>query len=123
MNSIRVEPRQVFASRRCLASELECTWDQIDADKSCNLEWRWIQGCQMVSFQTKNSDLGKFWTALGGKMLLEFMAIWNILWTFGIFYDHLEHFGFLWYIFYGFGIMYQEKYGNPGWIASDPVWP
>jgi hypothetical protein len=41
------------------------------------------------------------------------MAIWNILQTFGIFYDHLVHFVFIWYIFSGFGIMYQEKSGNP----------
>jgi hypothetical protein len=32
------------------------------------------------------------------------MAIWNILWTFGIFYDR-------------FGIMHKEKSGNP---AADP---
>jgi hypothetical protein len=41
------------------------------------------------------------------------MAIWNILWRFGIFYNHLVHFVFIWYIFSGFGIMYQEKSGNP----------
>jgi hypothetical protein len=41
------------------------------------------------------------------------MAIWNILQTFGIFYDHLVHFVFVRYIFSGFGIMYQEKSGNP----------
>jgi hypothetical protein len=28
-----------------------------------------------------------------------FMAIWNILPKFGIFYDHLVHFVFIWYIF------------------------
>jgi hypothetical protein len=27
------------------------------------------------------------------------MATWNILQTFGIFYDHLVHFVFIWYIF------------------------
>jgi hypothetical protein len=27
------------------------------------------------------------------------MAIWNILQTFGIFYDPLVHFAFIWYIF------------------------
>jgi hypothetical protein len=47
------------------------------------------------------------------KILIHFMAIWNILWRFGIFYDHLVHFVFIWYIFYSFGIMYQEKSGNP----------
>jgi hypothetical protein len=41
----------------------------------------WIQGCQMVSFQTKNPNLGKFWRAVHGKMLIYFMAIWNILQT------------------------------------------
>jgi hypothetical protein len=41
------------------------------------------------------------------------MAIWNILRTFGIFYDHLVHFVFIWYIFSGFGIMHQERSGNP----------
>jgi hypothetical protein len=30
-----------------------------------------------------------------------------ILWSFGIFYDHLVHFS-------GFGILHQEKSGNPG---------
>jgi hypothetical protein len=32
------------------------------------------------------------------KMLLCFMAIWNILCLFGIFYDHLVHIVFIWYI-------------------------
>jgi hypothetical protein len=27
------------------------------------------------------------------------MAIWNILWTFGIFYNHLVHSVFIWNIF------------------------
>jgi hypothetical protein len=67
----------------------------------------------MVSFQTKNPDLGKFWWALDWKILICFMAIWNILHTFKIFYDHLVHFVFNWYIFSGFGIVQQEKSGNP----------
>jgi hypothetical protein len=33
----------------------------------------------MVYFQTKNSNLGKFKTALEWKMLLHVMPIWNIL--------------------------------------------
>jgi hypothetical protein len=53
----------------------------------------------MVSFQTKNPNLGKFWRALDGKMLIYFRVIWNILRIFGIFYDHLVHFVFIWYIF------------------------
>jgi hypothetical protein len=72
------------------------------------------QGCQMVCFQTKNPDLGKFWRVLDWKMFKYFMAIWNIFWRFEIFYDHSVHFVFIWYIFSGFGIMYQEKSGNPG---------
>jgi hypothetical protein len=57
------------------------------------------QGCQMVCFQTKNPKLGKNFGASDWKMLIYFMAIWNILWIFGIFYDHLVHFVFIWYIF------------------------
>jgi hypothetical protein len=92
----------------------------------------------MVSFQTKNPNLGKFWRALDWKMLTYFMAIWNISHTFGIFYVnvfvhlvhfvfiwyilcsfgtfcvHLVHFVFIWYIFSGLGNIHQEKSGNPG---------
>jgi hypothetical protein len=45
----------------------------------------------MVSFQTKNPNLGQFWRALDGEMLIYFMAIWNILRTFGISYDDLVY--------------------------------
>jgi hypothetical protein len=41
------------------------------------------------------------------------MAIWNILWRIGIFYNYFVHFVFSRYIFQGFCIMYQEKSGNP----------
>jgi hypothetical protein len=75
--------------------------------------WGANQGCQMVCFQTKNPNLGKFWRALDWKMLICFMVIWNILWPFGIFYDHLVQFVFIWYIFPVFGIMHKEKSGNP----------
>jgi hypothetical protein len=51
-------------------------------------------------------------------MLIYFIAIWNILQTLGIFYDHLVHFMLIWYIFSGVGIMYQEKSGNPGFHAE-----
>jgi hypothetical protein len=51
------------------------------------------QGCQMVYFQTKNPDLGKFRRVLQWKMLVYlndtylvyFMAIWYILSPFDIF--------------------------------------
>jgi hypothetical protein len=46
----------------------------------------------MVSFQTKNPNLGNFWRALDSKMLSYFTALWTILHTFGIFYDNLVHF-------------------------------
>jgi hypothetical protein len=49
------------------------------------------QGCQMVSFRTKNPSLGKFRRAQDWKMLIYVTASWNILQTFGIFYDHLVH--------------------------------
>jgi hypothetical protein len=72
-----------------------------------------FQGCQMVCFQTKNINLGKFWRVLQWKML-------------GIFYGHLVHFTVFCYIllafgivcgnlihFSHFGILYEEKSGNP----------
>jgi hypothetical protein len=46
----------------------------------------------MIYFQTKNPNLGQFWKALDWKMLIPFMAIWNIFRTFAIFYDRLEYF-------------------------------
>jgi hypothetical protein len=57
------------------------------------------QGCQMVYFQTSNPNLGKFWRALDWKVLIYFMVMWNISWTFGIFYDNQVHLVFIWYIF------------------------
>jgi hypothetical protein len=51
-------------------------------------------------FQTKNSSLGKFWRALNWKMFTYFMSILNILWRFGIFYDH-------WYILCSFGTYFS----------------
>jgi hypothetical protein len=70
----------------------------------------------MVSFQTKIPNLGKFWRALEFKMLIYFMAIWNILQTFEIFYNHLIRFVFIWYILSAPkapNIKHQEKSGNP----------
>jgi hypothetical protein len=61
----------------------------------------------MVYFQTKDPNVGKCLRALDLKMLIYFMAIWNILQTFGIFYDHLVHF---------FTVLASRarKPGNPG---------
>jgi hypothetical protein len=46
----------------------------------------------MVCFQTKNPNLGKIIRASDWKMMIYFMAIWNILWAFGIFYGYLEYY-------------------------------
>jgi hypothetical protein len=43
------------------------------------------QGCQMVYFQTKNPNLGKFWRALD--------------WKNDTFYGHLEYITDIWDIF------------------------
>jgi hypothetical protein len=71
------------------------------------------QGCQMVCFQTKNPNLGKFWGFLQWKIFVYFMTIWSILRTLEIFYGHLVHFVVIWYISPRFGNLYQEKSGNP----------
>jgi hypothetical protein len=54
------------------------------------------QGCQMVSFQTKNPYLGKFLGAWIGKC-------GYILWPFGIFYGDL---GYFMTILYSFGTFF-----------------
>jgi hypothetical protein len=45
------------------------------------------QGCQVVSFKTKNTSFGIFWRTFG-----------CILWTFGNFLEILYIFSSLWYI-------------------------
>jgi hypothetical protein len=47
------------------------------------------QGYQMVYFQTKNPNLGTFWSVLQRMLEVNFIAIWNILWTFGIIFPAL----------------------------------
>jgi hypothetical protein len=64
----------------------------------------------MVIFQTKNSNVGKFWRVLQWQMLVYIVAICYILCPFGM---------ILWYIFSQFGMLYQEKSGNPGLKPSD----
>jgi hypothetical protein len=56
---------------------------------------RAYQGCQMVCFQTKNSNLGIFLRAL---CILEKWKYF-IFMPFGIFYDHLVYFVFISYFF------------------------
>jgi hypothetical protein len=69
------------------------------------------QGCQMVASQ--NLNLGIFW-ALEWTMLVYFMANWNILRPFGIFYRHSVYIVVIRYIFSLFVyVLYQEKSGNP----------
>jgi hypothetical protein len=68
----------------------------------------------MVSFQTKNPNLGKFWRSLDGKMFIYFMAIWKIIPPFGMFYVHFGTFCAHLVHFSGFDILCQEKSGNPG---------
>jgi hypothetical protein len=53
--------------------------------------WRSCQGCQMVYFQTKNSNFVTFWRALEWKMLVHFI------------YAHLEYIAAIWYIVWIFG--------------------
>jgi hypothetical protein len=48
------------------------------------------QGCQMVYLQTKYPYLGIFWRALEWKVLLHFMAIWDIQ------YGHFEFLAPIW---------------------------
>jgi hypothetical protein len=57
--------------------------------------------------------------------LVYFMAIWYILWPFGIFNGDLVHiwllgkFVVIWYISPRFGILHQEKSGNPGVLLNE----
>jgi hypothetical protein len=72
------------------------------------------QGCQLVYFQTKNPNLGKFWRALEWKISVYFVVISNILRLFGIFYGHLVMLLYVHsYIFHRFGILCQDKSGIP----------
>jgi hypothetical protein len=62
------------------------------------------QGCQMVYFQTKKSQFGSFLGVCKGRGWYNFMAIWPIFRTFGIFYGHLVYFMAICYICWLFGI-------------------
>jgi hypothetical protein len=86
----RMAPKLERFQRRCVQQKIVFRRINDDDDD---------QGCQIVYFQTKTPTLGKFWRALYWKMLMYFMAVWNIWLTFRIFYDNLEHFVFLGYIF------------------------
>jgi hypothetical protein len=66
------------------------------------------QGCQMVCFQTKNPNLGKFWRAFDWKMFYTY-----ILWPLGISYWDLGYFMTNWYILYSFGTFFRFWYHVP----------
>jgi hypothetical protein len=81
------------------------------------------KGCQMVCFQTKNLNLGKFWRALEWKILhifydrLEyFTAVWYNVWPFGIVCGHLVY-------FYVLVCLDLEKSGNLGGHTNRPWGP
>jgi hypothetical protein len=48
------------------------------------------QGCQMVYFQNKDPNLGKFWIVLRWKMLEYFS------WAFGLFYGQMIYIMPIW---------------------------
>jgi hypothetical protein len=71
-----------------------------------------MMGCQMVYFQTKIPNLGKFRRVLQWKMLV-------FLWAFGKFYGHLVYFmamgifdDFLVY-FFTFWYVVERKFWQP----------
>jgi hypothetical protein len=71
------------------------------------------QGCQMVCFQTKNPNLGKFWRVLLWKILVCFMTIWSILRPLELFDGHLVYLMVFWYILPRFGIFVPRKIWQP----------
>jgi hypothetical protein len=50
------------------------------------------QGCQVIYFQTKNTNLGKFSRFLCWMMLVYFTANWSILLPYGIFCGQMVYF-------------------------------
>jgi hypothetical protein len=68
------------------------------------------QGCQMVCFETKNQNLGKFQRVLHRRMLIYFMHTWFILRSFVIFMD-------IWYSSWWFGIFFPFWY-----FVSRKIW-
>jgi hypothetical protein len=63
-------------------------------------------------FQTRNPNLGKFWSVLQWKMLVYFLAIWYILRPSDLFCGHLVYCMVIGFSFPRFGILYQEQSGN-----------
>jgi hypothetical protein len=72
----------------------------------------------MLYFQTKNIHLSKFWRALEWKMLVYFMAVWNILRPLGIFYIS---FVTLWYFGTSFWYIVSREIWQPCLQSSSGV--
>jgi hypothetical protein len=85
------------------AGKLFCRRDQVESPESSD-KHNAIQGCQMVCFQTKNTNLGKFGWVLLWKIVVYFMTIWSILRPLEIFYGHLVYFTAIGNILWPFGI-------------------
>jgi hypothetical protein len=66
------------------------------------------QGCQMLYFQTKFTNLDKFGRAFEWKLLVYFIKILNISCPF-LYFLTFGNFVVIWYIFPTFGILYQEN--------------
>jgi hypothetical protein len=71
------------------------------SDSFCLLQ----QGCQMVCFQTKNPNLGKFLRVLQWKMMVYFIDTWSI-------YSILLYFMDIWYILVLVACWYLEPRKN-----------
>jgi hypothetical protein len=75
---------------------------------------------QMVCFQTKNPNLGKFWRVLLWKILVYFMTIWSTLRPKEIFYGHFVYFVVIWCIFPRFDILDQKNLATLVYVIREP---
>jgi hypothetical protein len=99
-----------------LAATGHWTWAPTqEAIHTSRLPWR--QSCQMLYFQTKNCNWGKFWGSCNGKC-------WYILRTFGLCYGHLIYSMVIWYILWPFGIFSSFWYVTPRkiWQPCQALW-
>jgi hypothetical protein len=83
--------------------------------------FNWDQGCQMVCFQTKNPNLGKFWRVLQWKMLVYILCPFGLFYShWKYFYSHLVYFVVIWYIFPRFGVLYTLEIWQPwqDWVST-----
>jgi hypothetical protein len=69
----------------------------------CLGQFQWRAGLPDGLFSNSKSQFGLFLEGLRLENVDIIMSIWNILLSFGIFYDHLVHFVFIWYILCSFG--------------------